>query len=92
LKLEWVAIYCSQNIHYTWSITNRGARIAQWYSAGLWDVWLGIWVPTWAGNFSLHHCIQTGSWTQPTSYPMGTRDSFPGGKATGAWRWLLTYI
>jgi hypothetical protein len=26
------------------------------------------------------------------SYPMGTRDSFPGGKAAGAWSWPLTYI
>jgi len=27
------------------------------------------------GFFSLHHCIQTGSETYPTSYPMGTRSS-----------------
>jgi hypothetical protein len=37
-----------------------------------------------AGSFSLHHCIQNGSWAHPASYPMGTRDSFPGGKAVGA--------
>jgi hypothetical protein len=34
-----------------------------------------------AGNFSLHHHIQNGSGTHPASYPMGTRGSFPGGKA-----------
>jgi hypothetical protein len=34
--------------------------------------------------------IQTGSDVHPTSYPMCTRDSFPGGKAAGAWSWPLT--
>jgi hypothetical protein len=34
-----------------------------------------------AGNFSLHHRVQTGSGALPASYPMGTRGSFPGGKA-----------
>jgi len=28
----------------------------------------------------------------PASYPMGTRGSYPGGKAAGAWSWLLTSI
>jgi hypothetical protein len=37
-----------------------------------------------SGNFSLHHRIQNGSGAHPASYPMGTRDSFPGGKAAGA--------
>jgi hypothetical protein len=40
--------------------------------------------PAGAGNFSLHHCAQNGSGTHPASYPMGTRGSFPGGKAAGA--------
>jgi len=35
------------------------------------------------GNFSLLHCIQTGSGAHPASYPMGTSGYFPGGKA--AW-------
>jgi hypothetical protein len=26
----------------------------------------------------------------PTSYPVGTRGSFPGGKAAGVWSWPLT--
>jgi hypothetical protein len=38
------------------------------------------------GNFSLHHRVQNGSEAHPASYPMGTRGSFPGTKATGAWR------
>jgi hypothetical protein len=37
-----------------------------------------------AGNFSLHHHVQNGSGAHPASYPMGTRGSFPGGKAAGA--------
>jgi len=36
-----------------------------------------------ARNFSPHHHIQTGSGAHPTSYPMGTRGSFPGGKEAG---------
>jgi hypothetical protein len=45
-----------------------------------------------ARNFSLHHRVQIGSGTHPASYPMGTRDSFRGGKAAGAWSWRLTSI
>jgi hypothetical protein len=37
-----------------------------------------------AGNFSLHHRVQSGSGAHPASYPMGTRVSLPGGKAAGA--------
>jgi hypothetical protein len=40
--------------------------------------------PEGAGNFSLHHRVQTGSGAYPASYPMGTTGSFPGGKADGA--------
>jgi hypothetical protein len=39
--------------------------------------------PGGAGNFSLHHRIQNGSGAHPASYSMGTRSSFPGGKAAG---------
>jgi hypothetical protein len=37
--------------------------------------------PAGAGNFYLHHRLQNGSGAQPASYPIGTRGSFPGGKA-----------
>jgi len=43
-----------------------------------------------AGNFSLHHRVQNGSGAHPAPYPMGTRGSFPGNKAAGAWSWSLT--
>jgi hypothetical protein len=48
--------------------------------------------PAGAGNFSLHHRVQNGSGAHPGSRPMGTRVSFPGGKAAGAWSWPLTSI
>jgi hypothetical protein len=37
-----------------------------------------------AGNFSLHHHVQTGSGAHPDYYPMGTRVSFPESKAAGS--------
>jgi hypothetical protein len=45
-----------------------------------------------AGNFSFHHRVQTGSATQPASYPMDTGDSSPESKAAGVWSWPLTSI
>jgi hypothetical protein len=33
---------------------------------------------------SLLHIVQTGSGAHPTSYPLGTRGSFPGSKYAGA--------
>jgi hypothetical protein len=50
----------------------------------------GVRVPAEAGNFSLNHRIHTASGTHPASYPVGSRGSFPGGKAVGAWSWPLT--
>jgi len=49
-------------------------------------------VPGEAGNFSPHHRNQTGSGAHSASYPIGTRSSFPGDKAAGAWSWPLTSI
>jgi hypothetical protein len=48
--------------------------------------------PAEAGNISLYHRVQKGSRAHPASYPMGTRGSFPGGKAAGAWSWQQTSI
>jgi hypothetical protein len=36
-------------------------------------------MPAGAGNFSLHHRIQTDSGAHPAFYPMDNRGSFPGG-------------
>jgi hypothetical protein len=38
-----------------------------------------------AGNVFLNHRVQNSSGAHAASYPMGTRGSFPGGKAAGAW-------
>jgi hypothetical protein len=46
-----------------------GAEIAQWCSAGLRARLSGVRVPAEARNFSLHHPVQTGSWSYPASYP-----------------------
>jgi hypothetical protein len=37
----------------------------------------------WGQEFSLLHVVQTGYEIHPTSYPIRTGGSFPGGKATG---------
>jgi hypothetical protein len=64
-------------------LTNQlGAGIAQWYSAGLQagyglDDW-GVRVPAGAGNFSVHHRVQTSSRANTASYPMGI-GGFPWG-------------
>jgi len=36
------------------------------------------------GKFSLRRRVQTGSGVHTASYPIGTGDSFPGGKPIGA--------
>jgi hypothetical protein len=59
------------------------AGIAQRYSAGKWTEWSGVRVPVEAGNFSLHHRVQTDTGAHPGSYPMVNRGSFHGGKAGG---------
>jgi hypothetical protein len=37
--------------------------------------------PTEAEDFSYNLCVKTGSVAHPASYPMGSGDPFPGGKA-----------
>jgi hypothetical protein len=49
-------------------------------------------LPAGAGIFSLQYRIQNGSGDHPASYPVGTRGSFSGGKAAGAWSWPLASI
>jgi hypothetical protein len=54
------------------------------YIYGLDDRSSRVRFPARAGNFSLHHRVQNDSGAHPASYAMGTRGSFPGGKAAGA--------
>jgi hypothetical protein len=44
----------------------------------------GVRFPAGPGNFCLRHRIHTGFEAHPASYPIGNKDSFPGGKAPGA--------
>jgi hypothetical protein len=44
----------------------------------------GFRFPVGDGNFSLLHRVQAGSAALTSSYPKGTRGSFPGSKAAGA--------
>jgi hypothetical protein len=64
----WESRDSSVGIALVYGLDDRGSRIR---------------FPAGAGNFSLHYRIQNGSGAYPTSYPMGTRGSFPGGKAAG---------
>jgi hypothetical protein len=41
-------------------------------------------------GFTSLHVVQTGSGAHPAFYPVGTGDSFLGGKAARAWSWPLT--
>jgi hypothetical protein len=43
----------------------------------------GVRFPVGTREFFLHHRVQNGSEVYPASYPIGTRGSFPGGKAAG---------
>jgi len=47
------------------------------------DQMIGVGFPVGAEKFSLQHHTQIGSGAHPASYPMGTRGSFPEGKAAG---------
>jgi hypothetical protein len=51
---------------------------------------IGVRIPAGAGNFSLRQRVQTGSGAHLASYPMGTKGSFLGSKAAGAWSWPFT--
>jgi hypothetical protein len=56
-------------------IRSRGSSVG----IGGWTI--GVPFPAGAGNFFLHHRVQTGSGAHPVSYLIGTGGSFPGGEA-----------
>jgi hypothetical protein len=66
---EGVSRDSSGSIALGYGLNDRGSRVR---------------FPAADGNFSLHHRVQNGSGAHPTSYPLCTRVSFPGGKAAGA--------
>jgi hypothetical protein len=68
----------------TYLIQSRDSSvgIALGYGLDNWDSRVRF--PAEAGNFSFHHRVQNVSEAHLASYPVGTRSSFPGGKAAGA--------
>jgi hypothetical protein len=66
------------------TINSRDSSVGIALGYGLNDRSSRVRFPAGAGNFSLHHRVQNGSEAHPASYPMGTRGSFPAGKAAGA--------
>jgi hypothetical protein len=73
-------------------VKSRDSSVGTALGYGLDDRFSGVRFPEGTGNFSLHHRVQNGSGAHPASYLMGTRGSFPGGKAAGALNWPLTSI
>jgi hypothetical protein len=73
-------------------LKSRDSSVCIALGYGLDDRGCRVRFPAGAGDFSLHHRVQNGSGAHPASYSMGTGDSFPGGKAAGAWSWALTSI
>jgi hypothetical protein len=69
-------------VNYSSSKLDSSVGIALSY--GLDDRGSRVRFPAGAGNFSLYHRVQNGSEVHPASYPMGTRGTFPRGKAAGA--------
>jgi hypothetical protein len=70
---ETFGLSCAHGLLFCVIYTVFVPGIAQRYSAGVLAVWSGVRVPAGAGNFSLHHRVQTGSGAHPASYPMATR-------------------
>jgi hypothetical protein len=86
VRITWIAWHSVARflsaVHVKWVPVNMAWRVLR---NGLRRVAVNI--PVGARNFSLHRRVQNGSGAHPTTYPMGTRGSFPGGKAAGEWSW-----
>jgi hypothetical protein len=68
---------------YISHVKSRDSSVGIALGYGLEDRGPRVRFPARAGSSSLHHRVQNGSGTHPASYSMGTRGSFPGGKAAG---------
>jgi hypothetical protein len=81
----YVRTYVRTYTHtYIRTYKSRDSSVGIALSYGLDDRDSRVRFPAGAGNFSLHHRVQNGSGAHPAFYLMGTRGSFPGGKAAGA--------
>jgi hypothetical protein len=75
---------CVSVFIYSSFLQSRDSSVGITLGYGLNDRGTRIRFPEGAGNFSLHHRVQNGSGAHLASYPMGTRGSFPRGKADSA--------
>jgi hypothetical protein len=71
------------SVHIQYYHTNRDSSVGIALGYGLDDRSPRVRFPAGAGNFSPYHRVQNGCGAHSASYPMGTRGSFPGGKAAG---------
>jgi hypothetical protein len=78
--ITWMNYYCVRDstvgIALGYGRDDRGSRVR---------------FPAGTGN-SLYHRVQDGSGAHLVSYPVGTRGSFPEGKAAGAWIWTHLHL
>jgi hypothetical protein len=58
-----------------------GSSVSIVPGCGLNDRMIGVQFPEGSGNFSLQHCIHTGSEAHPASYATSTGGSLPGAGA-----------
>jgi hypothetical protein len=65
-------------------IESRDGSVGIGLGYGLDDRSSRVRAPAGAGNFSLHHRVQTGSGAHSAFYPMGTGGPFSWGEADGA--------
>jgi hypothetical protein len=77
-------LYCYINRRFG-QVKSRDSSVGMVLGYGLDSRGSRVRFPVGAGNISLHHRLQKCSGAHPASYPMGTRGSFSGGKAAGAW-------
>jgi hypothetical protein len=86
--MVWYLVKHRDNFTFTFSLRacgkSRDSSVGITLGYGLDDQGTRVRFPAGVGNLSLHHRIQNGSGAHPASYPMGTRDPFPGVKAAGA--------
>jgi hypothetical protein len=72
------------NFYEVMTAQSRDSSVGIALGYGLDDRASRVRFPAGAGSFSLHRRVQNGSGAHPASYAVGTRGSFPGGKAAGA--------
>jgi hypothetical protein len=79
----WLPVQCNKNVNCLLPNTYVTCQSRFSHFIPLDEQGSRVRVPARAGNFYLHHRVQTGSVAQTSFYLTGTRGSFPGRKAAG---------